>query len=113
MTHNLDDFQNFGKQQLEAATASSSSFVKSLQTIAAETTDYSKKSFENGAAFLEKLRGAKSFDSAIQIQSEYAKATYADFIAQATKIGELYSGLCKEAFRPIETAIAKVQSGKQ
>jgi len=113
MANNLDDFQKFSKEQLEAATTSSSSFLKSLQTIAAETTDYSKKSFEDGAAFLEKLRSVKSFESAIQIQAEYAKASYAAFIAQAKKIGELYSNLSKEAFKPVETVIAKVQSGKE
>lgn len=113
MANNLDDFQRFSKKQLEAATTSSSCLVKSLQTIATETTDYSKKSFEDNAAFLEKLRGAKSFDSAIQIQSEYAKASYAAFIAQATKIGELYTNLAKEAFKPVEAVIGKVQSGKE
>ena len=113
MAYNLDDFQSFSKAQLEAATSSSSSFAKSLQTIAAETTEYSKKAFEDGAAFLEKLRGAKSFESAIQIQSEYAKASSAAFIAQTKKIGELYSNLFKEAFKPVETVIAKVQSSKQ
>jgi hypothetical protein len=113
MANNLDNFQRFSKEQLETATSSSSSFVNSLQTIATETTGYSKKSFEDGAAFLEKLRGAKSFESAIQIQSEYAKAAYAAFIEQAKKIGELYFNLSKEAFKPIEAGIAKVQSGKE
>jgi hypothetical protein len=49
----------------------------------------------------------------IQIQSEYAKAAYAAFIEQAKKIGELYFNLSKEAFKPIEAGIAKVQSGKE
>jgi hypothetical protein len=113
MAYNLDDSQSVSKAQLEAVTTLSSSFVKSLQAIGAETTDYSKKSFEDGAAFLEKLRGAKSFESAVQIQSEYAKAAYSAFIEQAKKIGEFYSNLSKEAFKPVETAIAKVQGGKE
>ena len=29
---------------------------------------------------------------------------------QTTKIGELYANLAKEAFKPVESAIAKVQS---
>lgn len=113
MTNNLYDFQKFAKAQLGVAGISAPPFVKSLQTIAAEATDYSKKSFENGAAFLEKLRGANSFENAIQIQSDYAKASCEAFIAQATKIGELYSDFSKEAFKPIESAIAKVQASKE
>ncbi len=122
MANNLEKFQNSPKEQefqtspkeqLEAATTLSSSFVESLQTIAAETTEYSKKSLENGSAFVEKLFAAKTFESAVQIQSEYAKACYEAFIAQATKIGELYSNLFKEIFKPIEAGLTKVQSGQK
>jgi hypothetical protein len=105
MANSFEDFQNFSKTQLESAAVTSKSFVKGLQAIAAETTDYSKKSLESGSAFLEKLRGVKSLESAIQLQSEYAKASYADFVAQATKIGELYSNLAKGTLKSIETAI--------
>jgi hypothetical protein len=110
MTNNFEEFQKYGKEQLEAATTVAASLAKGLQTIAAETTDYSKKSLESSSAFVEKLLGAKSLDNAIQIQSEYAKSTYEGFVAQATKIGELYTNLAKEAFKPMESAIAKVQA---
>jgi len=77
--------------------------TKGWQGIAAETQDYSKKSFEKGRAFAEKLIGVKKFDEAIALQQEYAKSSYEDFVAQATKIGELYTELAKEAFKPLET----------
>ncbi|WP_395665629.1 phasin family protein [Methylocella sp.] len=112
MANTIEDFQKFGKAQFETATSSSQSVVKALQAIAAETTDYSKKSFENGQAFLEKLLGVKSLESAIQLQSEYAKSAYADFVAESTKLGELYSALAKEAFKPLEAIVAKVQTLK-
>jgi phasin family protein len=110
MANGFEDIQKFSKTQLDTAAVTSQSFVKGLQAIAAETTDYSKKSLENSAAFLEKLLGVKSFESAIQLQSEYAKSSYAEFVAQATKFGELYSNLAKEAFKPIETVMAQVQA---
>jgi hypothetical protein len=112
MAYEFDDIQKYGKEQFDAATAATTSFAKTLQAIATETADYSKKSFESGTAFVEKLLGAKSYDSAIQIQSEYWKNSYAGFIAQATKLGELYSNLAKEAFKPIENAFTKAQGGK-
>jgi hypothetical protein len=49
----------------------------------------------------------------IQIQTEYAKAAYADFVAQATKMGELHSNLAKAAFKPAEQAIAAMQGTMQ
>jgi hypothetical protein len=112
MANEFDDVQNYGKEQFGAAAAATTCFAKTLQTIATDTADYSKKAFENNTAFLEKLLGAKSFDAAIQIQTEYWKTSYASFVAQATKIGELYSNLGKEAFKPIETAVSKVYNGK-
>ena len=103
MANIVEDFQKITKTQLESAALTTQSFVKGLQAIAAEVTDYSKKSMEAGSAFLERLLGVKSLESATQLQSEFAKSSYADFVAQATKIGELYSNLAKEAFKPIET----------
>jgi hypothetical protein len=112
MANEFDDVQNYGKEQFGAAAAATTCFAKTLKTIATETVDYSKKAFENNSAFLEKLLGAKSYDTAIQVQSEYWKTSYASFVAQATKIGELYSGLAKEAFKPVETSVTKVYNGK-
>ena len=67
MAYEFEDIQKYGKEQFDAAAAATSSFAKTLQAIATETADYSKKSFENGSAFLEKLLGAKSYDTAIQL----------------------------------------------
>lgn len=112
MATDFDDVQKFGKEQFETAATAANSFVKSFQVIAAEAANFSKTSLENNAAYIEKLLGAKSFESAIQIQTDFAKSSYSGFLAQATKIGEIYSNLAKEAFKPIESAISKVQGGK-
>jgi len=110
MATNFDEFQKLGKEQLEAATSAATSLAKGLQSIAAEATDYSKKSLENSSSYIEKLLGANSLDSAIQIQSEFAKSSYEGFVAQLTKFSELYSSLAKEAFKPVEGVIAKAQA---
>jgi len=110
VTVNIYDFQKLGTEQLASNTTAASSFLDTVQAIAAEATDYSRRSMENSSSFVAKLLGAKSFDSVIQIHSEYAKTSYEGFVAQAKKMGELYSDLAKEAFKPIETAITKVQT---
>jgi hypothetical protein len=60
-------------------------------------TDYSKKSFEEGSAALERLLGARVFERAVEIQTAYAKTAYEGFVAQATKLGELYAESLVEA----------------
>ena len=110
MFKNMEDIQKYSKDQLESATAAATAMSKGVQQIAAEATDFSKKSLETSSAFMEKLLGAKSLDSAIQIQSEFAKSSYETLVAQATKFGELYTSLAKEAFKPVEAVVAKAQA---
>ena len=98
------DTKAFGTNPFEAFTTVTTSSTKGLQAIAAETTDYSKKSFEKSRVLFEKLIGVTKIDEAIQLQSDFAKSAYEDFLAHATKIGEMYSSLAKEAFKPINVA---------
>ena len=109
---NIDELQKYSKDNIDAALKSLNAVSKSVQAIALETADYSKKSFEQGSAAMEKLFGAKSVDKAIEIQSEYVKSAYETFMNQATKFGELYADLAKETYKPLEGVIAKVNSAK-
>jgi hypothetical protein len=109
MTATLEDFQKFSKDQLEAFTAASTTLSKGLQEIAVESSDYSKKSFAAGSAMYEKLLGARSVESVIQIQTEFAKQAYEGFVAQATKVSELYTRVASDALKPVTTAYANIQ----
>jgi phasin family protein len=111
MFTNLEEMQKFGKDQFDAASATATTLSKGVQEIAAETTEYSKKSLEDSTAMVEKLFSAKTLDTAIQIQSDFAKSAYEGWVAKATKLGELYTNLAKEAFKPVESAFAKVGAG--
>jgi hypothetical protein len=107
MIKNFDDVQKIGKDNMDATMKSFGAFSKTSQAIAAEFVDYSKKSFEDGTKVMEKLLGAKSLDKAIEIQTDYAKTAYEGFVAQATKIGELYADFAKEVYKPFESYVAK------
>ncbi|MCX8255799.1 Phasin protein [Beijerinckiaceae bacterium RH AL1] len=109
MATQFGDFTKLGQEQVEQMSATAASIARGFQAIAAETTDYSKRSLENTSAYVEKLLGVKSFDTAIQLQSEFAKSQFEGFLAQTNKIGEIYKDIAKEAFKPVETAMAKGQ----
>jgi hypothetical protein len=108
-TPTLEDFQKFSKDQIEAFTAASTTLSKGLQDIASESTDYSKKAFVAGTAMYEKLLGARSVESAVQIQSEFAKQAYEGFVAQATKVSELYTRVATDVFKPVTSAYTSLQ----
>src|SRR5262245_11436312 len=84
MTQTFEDAGKFGKEFVDNGLKSLASFSKGFQAIAVESTEYAKKSFENGTATLEKLVAAKSLEKAIEIQTDYAKSSYEAFVAEAT-----------------------------
>jgi phasin family protein len=112
MLTNFEDFQKLGKDNMDTAMKQFGTVSKGWQAIATEYADFSKKSFEEGSAALEKLFGAKSLEKAIEIQSEYVKTAYEGFVAEATKLGELYTDLAKESYKPFEGMMAKVAPAK-
>lgn len=106
----IDDLQQQSKEQFEAATASAKTLTTGFQAIASAYTDYSKKSFEDTKAFVEKFSSVKSLDKAIELQTEFAKSAYESFVAESQKIGELYSDLAKQTYKPYEGLVAKFTS---
>jgi hypothetical protein len=106
----FEDLQKMSKDSIDLAVKSFGATSKSVQAIATETADYSKKTFEHSSSVMEKLVGVKTLDKAFEIQSDFAKSAYEGFIAYASKVGELYTDLAKDTVKPYETIIAKVQT---
>ena len=96
-----DDFQKMGKDNYEAVLRSYSEMNKGFQAIAARATDYSKKAFEDATRAFEQLVGAKSIESVIEIQSQYAKKAYDTWVAEASKLGEMYAAVARDAYKPV------------
>lgn len=107
MLQSFENASKFNKEFIDTGLKSFASVSKSAQAIAVEASEYTKKSFEAGVATLEKVLSAGSFEKAVEVQADYAKRSYEGFVAEATKLGELYADLAKEAYLPFESAVAK------
>ncbi len=103
----IEDMQKFGKENLDVAMDNFGAYAKSMQAIAVELSDYTKKSMEDGAAAVESLMGAKSFDKAIEVQADYARTSFDGFVSQMSKIGEIYVDMARDAYKPFETVVTK------
>jgi hypothetical protein len=112
MMNNFEDIQKLGKNNLDASVKSFSALAKSAQSIATEMTEYSKKSFEDGGKAMEQLLSAKTVEQAVEIQTEFAKAAFEDFVAGLTKISELYADLAKETYKLFEPYVEKAATMK-
>lgn len=102
-----EEFQKAGQESFDTAVKSFGEVNKGFQAIATEMTDYTKKAFEDSTAAFEQLMGAKSVEQAVEIQSNYAKKAYDDYVNEASKLGEMYVSLAKEAYKPVEKTLAK------
>jgi hypothetical protein len=103
-----DDMQKITNESVDATARSFEGATKATRAITAEIADYTRRSFEHGAKTMEKLVGAKSPDKAFEVQTEYAKAAYEDYVSHATKLGQLYADLGREAFKSDQDLAAKL-----
>jgi hypothetical protein len=80
----------------------------SIQTIANAYRDYTRKSLQQGGSLVENLMGVRSLDKAIEVQTEFARQAYANFVTESQKICDLYRELATQTFRPWRGFAAKV-----
>lgn len=100
-----EDFQKKSKDNYDAILRSYGEFTKGMQAIGTRATDYSKQAFEDATRNFEKLLGAKSLEHAVEIQSQYAKSAYEKWVAEASKIGEMYATVARDSYKPVEQAV--------
>jgi Phasin protein len=105
-----DNVRELGGEQRIPDITLATSFLDTWRAIAAETSDYSRRSFESNYSFLEKLLGAATFGSISQIAAEHSKTSYAALIAHLTKMTALRAKLAYEFFKPIDTSFASFQA---
>ena len=103
----VEDMQQYGKEHLDTVVASATTVQHGIQAIASAYGDYTKKSFEDTKAFVEKLSGVKSLDKVMEAQTEFARSAYETFVADSQKIAGLYGDLAKQAVKPMEGLVAK------
>lgn len=102
-----EDSQKAGQAAIDMTLNAFGIWSKGAQAIATEVIDYAKKSTESSAQAWEKLVGAKSLESAFEVQSQYARSAYQEFVAETAKLSELYVEFAREAYAPLRTAFSE------
>jgi hypothetical protein len=72
-----------------------------FQAIAQAYGEYTRNSWLNGRLLTERLIAVRSFDEAIEIQGEFARESYANFLNQSQKMCVLYGEWAQQFFRPL------------
>lgn len=102
MIKNIEDLQKLNQNGMDTAVKMLGEWTKGWQAIAAEMSDYTKRSFEDGTAHMEKLMGAKTVEQALELQSNFAKRSVDEYMHQMSKIGGMYAEFAKDAYKPVE-----------
>jgi hypothetical protein len=110
MLQPLTQIQKFGQDNLDATVKALGAFSSNSQTIASETADFARKSFEQTSATMEKLLGVQTLDKAVEIQTAFVKGAYDSLVSQTAKMGALYSALATETMKPYEGLLSKANA---
>ncbi|WP_421723547.1 phasin family protein [Bauldia sp.] len=108
MMNPFENFQKFGQDNVDIAVESADAVSKGFQALATEAADYSKTAFEASASAATKMLAAGSLDKAMEVQAEFVRSAYEGYVGQATKVGEIVSGMAKDAYKPYETFFSRV-----
>lgn len=100
VTKGLEDATQFGQDNVEAMVVSSKIVSKAAEDMNAELMAFSKKSYEDGMAAAKELGSVKSVSELVEKQTTFAKSSFENFVAEATKLNEMYSDAAKSAFEP-------------
>jgi hypothetical protein len=104
---NFDEIQKTTKENADKFQKSATVAQKAFTSVATEWQDFTKAAFEANKAAFEKFSGVKTFEAAVALQNDTAKANYEAGVAKATKISEIYADLAKEMYKPFEQAVTK------
>jgi hypothetical protein len=86
----------------EVASRSFDELNKGIQAIAAEMTDYSKRSLEDVFGTWESLLSARSLSDVVQIQTACAKKAYDAYMSEMAKFGRIYLSAAGNAYKLAE-----------
>ena len=74
-----------------------------LPAIAAAYVDYARKSWAAGRMLVERFMTARSLEEAIEVQGDFARQSFTNFLIHSQQVGGHYAGFTRQFFRPLES----------
>lgn len=102
----VNDASAFQKETMDAVIESATVAGKGIETVNANTVAYVKSAMEEGVAVTKAVASAKSVQEIFEIQSEYAKSSMDNYLAELNKTSELFSDLFKTSFKPLNDRVS-------
>jgi phasin family protein len=113
VTKGLEKFTDLGKGNVEAYVQAATVFAKTLERVNGEVFNFSKQQMEDGVAAFKAVSGAKSVHEAWEVQTDFAKSALDSYVAQATKLNDLWMDAAKQAAEPFSSRFAEMTEKMQ
>ncbi|WP_112321240.1 phasin family protein [Oceanibium sediminis] len=101
MTKSVEEIASFSQGNVDAIVKSSEIATKAAEGISSEVSAYSKKAFEDSVAAAQDLASAKNMTELMEKQTAFAQSAFEGFMAQATKMNEIYMAAAKDVSAPL------------
>jgi phasin family protein len=102
ITKNYDHFLGYGRDTVEAYVKSANAAGKGVETLQNELYAFSKQSVEDSMSAAKAVFGSKSVHEAFELQTDFAKSAFDNYVGQMTKISEIMFNTAKDAFGPLQ-----------
>lgn len=106
----MSEFGAFGKENMEAIVASATVTAKGFETMSGRAMAFSKMAVENHMSAAKTIMGSKSVQELVERQTEYARTAFDTYLAEMNQMSDLWSGLAKDAFKPLNERVSAVQT---
>lgn len=94
------------KGNVEALVESGKIAAKGAEALTQDAAAFGKKSFEHASSTFKSLTTVKSPTELFQIQSEFAKTSFDNAVAEASKFSEAWMKLAGDMFQPLSSRYA-------
>ena len=102
----FEDMNAFGKGNVEAIVESSKIAARGFEQMGQDAASYMKSSYESATGMFRSMAAIKSPTELFKLQSDYARASFDAFVAEASRSTEAALKLAGEIAQPISNRVA-------
>lgn len=97
-----DEFATVNKDTMDAYVKAGNVMAKGMEDMGKTFFAFAQTQAEANVAAAKKLMGAKTINDVVEIQSELARSQFDAYVAEGTKVSEMYLKVANETVEPIQ-----------
>jgi hypothetical protein len=101
----MDDVSQASRKVLESGLASASAMSEKLGVITTEAGEFARETAQRNSSLIEAITSAGTPETALRLQTDFARESYRAMVSQAARMTELYAELARDVYRPFETTL--------